>query len=149
MEFSEETLSQCLDEARPLLVDHWENIALNKDTIPLNPLWNIYEKLEETGNLKIITARQDEKLVGYAAYVISPSLHYSSQIIADADVFWLDPNHRKGMAGMRLFKHAEKVLRSYGVTRILNKVKIHFDVGKVFERMGYDPIERVYSKSLV
>jgi GNAT superfamily N-acetyltransferase len=149
MEFSEETLSQCLDEARPLLVDHWENIALNKDTIPLNPLWNIYEKLEETGNLKIITARQDEKLVGYAAYVISPSLHYSSQIIADADVFWLDPNHRKGMAGMRLFKHAEKVLKSYGVTRILNKVKIHFDVGKVFERMGYDPIERVYSKSLV
>jgi GNAT superfamily N-acetyltransferase len=149
MEFSEETLSQCLDEARPLLVDHWENIALNKDTIPLNPLWNIYEKLEETGNLKIITARQDEKLVGYAAYVISPSLHYSSEIIADADVFWLDPNHRKGMAGMRLFKHAEKVLRSYGVTRILNKVKIHFDVGKVFERMGYDPIERVYSKSLV
>jgi|TARA_R110000803_G_scaffold14164_1_gene39466 GNAT superfamily N-acetyltransferase len=149
MEFSEETLSQCLDEARPLLVDHWENIALNKDTIPLNPLWNIYEKLEETGNLKIITARQDEKLVGYAAYVISPSLHYSSEIIADADVFWLDPNHRKGMAGMRLFKHAEKVLKSYGVTRILNKVKIHFDVGKVFERMGYDPIERVYSKSLV
>jgi GNAT superfamily N-acetyltransferase len=149
MEFSEETLSQCLDEARPLLVDHWENIALNKDTIPLNPLWNIYEKLEETGNLKIITARQDEKLVGYAAYVISPSLHYSSEIIADADVFWLDPNHRKGMAGMRLFKHAEKVLKSYGVTRILNKVKIHFDVGKVFERMGYNPIERVYSKSLV
>ena len=149
MEFSEETLSQCLDEARPLLVDHWENIALNKDTIPLNPLWNIYEKLEETGNLKIITARQDEKLVGYAAYVISPSLHYSSEIIADADVFWLDPNYRKGMAGMRLFKHAEKVLKSYGVTRILNKVKIHFDVGKVFERMGYDPIERVYSKSLV
>jgi len=149
MEFSEETLSQFLDEARPLLVDHWENIALNKDTIPLNPLWNIYEKLEETGNLKIITARQDEKLVGYAAYVISPSLHYSSQIIADADVFWLDPNYRKGMAGMRLFKHAEKVLKSYGVTRILNKVKIHFDVGKVFERMGYDPIERVYSKSLV
>jgi GNAT superfamily N-acetyltransferase len=149
MEFSEETLSQCLDEARPLLVDHWENIALNKDTISLNPLWNIYEKLEETGNLKIITARQDEKLVGYAAYVISPSLHYSSEIIADADVFWLDPNHRKGMAGMRLFKHAEKVLKSYGVTRILNKVKIHFDVGKVFERMGYDPIERVYSKSLV
>ena len=149
MEFSEETLCQCLDEAKPLLVDHWENIALNKDTIALDPLWDTYKKLEETGNLKIITARQEEKLVGYAAYVISPSLHYSDQIIADADVFWLDPDYRKGMAGMRLFKQAEKVLKSYGVTRVLNKVKIHFDVGKVFERMGYDPIERVYSKSLV
>ena len=149
MEFSEEPLCQCLDEAKPLLVDHWENIALNKDTIALDPLWDTYRKLEETGNLKIITARQEKKLVGYAAYVISPSLHYSDQIIADADVFWLDPDYRKGMAGMRLFKHAEKVLKSYGVTRVLNKVKIHFDVGKVFERMGYDPIERVYSKSLV
>jgi GNAT superfamily N-acetyltransferase len=149
MEFSEETLCQCLDEAGPLLIDHWENIALNKDTIALDPLWDTYRKLEETGNLKIITARQEKKLVGYAAYVISPSLHYSDQIIADADVFWLDPDYRKGMAGMRLFKHAEKVLKSYGVTRVLNKVKIHFDVGKVFERMGYDPIERVYSKSLV
>ena len=88
-------------------------------------------------------------MVGYAAYVISPSLHYSDQIIADADVFWLDPDYRKGMAGMRLFKQAEKVLKSYGVTVVLNKVKIHFDVGKVFERMGYKPIERVYSKSLV
>jgi GNAT superfamily N-acetyltransferase len=149
MEFSEETLCQCLDEAGPLLIDHWENIALNKDTIALDPLWDTYRKLEETGNLKIITARQEKKLVGYAAYVISPSLHYSDQIIADADVFWLDPDYRKGMAGMRLFKHAEKVLKSYGVTRVMNKVKIHFDVGKVFERMGYDPIERVYSKSLV
>tara|TARA_R110000737_G_scaffold109725_1_gene142700 strand:+ start:51 stop:500 length:450 start_codon:yes stop_codon:yes gene_type:complete len=149
MEFLEETLCQCLDEAGPLLIDHWENIALNKDTIALDPLWDTYRKLEETGNLKIITARQEKKLVGYAAYVISPSLHYSDQIIADADVFWLDPDYRKGMAGMRLFKHAEKVLKSYGVTRVLNKVKIHFDVGKVFERMGYDPIERVYSKSLV
>ncbi len=149
MEFSEETLCQFLDEAGPLFIDHWENIALNKDTIALDPLWDTYRKLEETGNLKIITARQEKKLVGYAAYVISPSLHYSDQIIADADVFWLDPDYRKGMAGMRLFKHAEKVLKSYGVTRVLNKVKIHFDVGKVFERMGYDPIERVYSKSLV
>ena len=149
MEFSEETLCQFLDEAGPLLIDHWENIALNKDTIALDPLWDTYRKLEETGSLKIITARQEKKLVGYAAYVISPSLHYSDQIIADADVFWLDPDYRKGMAGMRLFKHAEKVLKSYGVTRVLNKVKIHFDVGKVFERMGYDPIERVYSKSLV
>ena len=149
MEFSEETLCQCLDEAGPLLINHWENIALNKDTIALDPLWDTYRQLEETGNFKIITARQEKKLVGYAAYVISPSLHYSDQIIADADVFWLDPDYRKGMAGMRLFKHAEKVLKSYGVTRVLNKVKIHFDVGKVFERMGYDPIERVYSKSLV
>jgi len=149
MDFAEETLCQCVDEAGPLLIDHWENIALNKDTIALDPLWDTYRKLEETGNFKIITARQEKKLVGYAAYVISPSLHYSDQIIADADVFWLDPDYRKGMAGMRLFKHAEKVLKSYGVTRVLNKVKIHFDVGKVFERMGYDPIERVYSKSLV
>jgi GNAT superfamily N-acetyltransferase len=149
MEFSEEKLCQCLDEAMPLIVDHWENIALNKDTIALSPLWDTYTELEKIGVLKIITARQEKKLVGYAVYVISPSLHYSDQIVADADVFWLDPEHRKGMAGIRLFKHAEKVLKSYGVTRILNKVKIHFDVGMVFERMGYEPIERVYSKSLV
>lgn len=32
---------------------------------------------------------------------------------------------------------------------MFNKVKLHFDVGRVFERMGYQPIERVYAKGLV
>ena len=47
-----------------------------------------------------------------------------------------------------MFKHAETALRGKGVTKVINKVKLHFDVGKIFERMGYLPIERVYAKGL-
>ena len=149
MDFQVESVCDILNEVTPLLIEHWEQIALEKDTIPLAPVWDGYRDLEAADALRIITAREDGELVGYAIYIIGPSLHYADQRFADADVFWLAPEHRKGMAGMRLFRHAEKVLKEAGVTRVFNKVKLHFDVGKVFERMGYKAVERVYAKGLV
>lgn len=149
MQFSEENFYDVVGEIGPLLCDHWEAIALNKDNVPLDPVWDKYKFLWDSGSLKIITAREDGRLVGYAIYVVSQSLHYATETFADADIFWLSPEYRKGTAGMRLFKYAEDSLKKRGVTQILNKVKLHFDVGKVFERMGYTPIERVYSKRLV
>ena len=149
MQFATESLYDVMDEVAPLICRHWEHIALDKDTIPLKPDWDVYKNLQDLGKLNITTAREAGELVGYAVYIVAQSLHYSEEVFADADIFWLSPEHRKGTAGMRLFKHAEASLKDSGVTKVFNKVKLHFDVGRVFERMGYQPIERVYAKGLV
>lgn len=146
--FKVEKLSGVIDECQPLINKHWEEIALNKDSIPLDPDWGLYEQIEAAGNLFIVTARSVELLVGYSVYFISNNLHYKNLRVAESDIFWLDPNWRRGSTGIKLLKASEGFLKSDGVDMIMSKVKLHNDVGVVFERLGYTPIERVYSKRI-
>ena len=71
IEYKEETYSQVIDEIKPLLEDHWEEIALNKEVIKLNPNYEMYEKLCNAGVMRIVTARDDGKLIGYCICIIA------------------------------------------------------------------------------
>jgi integrase len=143
--------SACIDEALPLLQQHYEEIALNKDITPLEPNWSAYVFLEQQSLLHIVTARDEGgKLVGYSAYILAKrNLHYAFSI-AESDIFYLDPAHRKGLNGAHLLRFAEKSLRMIGVERIVTKTKLapEHDLGLLLERLGFTPIERVYSKVL-
>ena len=56
-----------------LAPDHWEEVANNKDTIPLDIDWERYRALDDDGSLHVLTARDDGELVGYVMHVIAPS----------------------------------------------------------------------------
>ena len=149
LQYQVERLKDIYDDLRPLLDMHWEDVALDQETVHLNPNWPLYRTADDTGALHITTARvEDGELVGYAIYLLSSNAHYKQLAVADGDIFWLHPDHRKGMAGVRLLRKAEEFLIARGVHKILNKVKLHKDVGIVFERLGYTPIERVYAKTV-
>ena len=64
------------------------------------------------------------------------------------DVFWLAPEIRGRMGGLRLFRAVEKELRRRGVQRIYVGSKLHKDVGRLFLALGYHPIETWFSKML-
>ena len=146
--YRRETIAAIKDEILPLLEQHWREIALDQDTVKLDPDWATYEMLEQAGVSFVVTARHQGELVGYASYLLVRNLHYKNLRVAEHDLFWLDPAFRKGRAGIELFKKAEELLRDEGVDRIFHNVKIQNDVGKVFEYLGYTPIERVYVKTL-
>ena len=65
MDFALEALAQVKREAEPLLQQHYEEIALNKDKIKLNPDWRAYAELDKINALRVFTARKDGKLMGY------------------------------------------------------------------------------------
>ena len=73
--YAEETLNQAKADAIPLLIRHYEEIALNKDIIKFNPNWDMYEKYESIGALKIYTAREDGIMIGYFVVSVAPNLH--------------------------------------------------------------------------
>ena len=77
------------------------------------------------------------------------ALHYAYKE-ADSDIFFLAPEYRKGLAGARLLKFAEASLRAIGVERVFTRTKLspQHDLGPLLERLGFRPIERVYSKIL-
>tara|TARA_R110000765_G_scaffold336812_1_gene427132 strand:+ start:303 stop:755 length:453 start_codon:yes stop_codon:yes gene_type:complete len=149
MDYAQESFLTFMDECEAIIKDHWKHIALDQDSTPLEPDWEKYIAMTELGIVHLTTARtEDGTLAGYAIYLISNALHYKSLEVAEADVFWLGFEHRKGMTGIKMLKCAERDLRKIGVKKIFNKVKLHADVGKIFEFMGYTAVERVYAKGL-
>ena len=143
-----EPFSAAQPEVARLCVRHWEEIALNKGAIALDPDWERYAVLDSMQAIVLATARAEGDLVGYQIFLVSPHLHYRSSLTALSDVVYLAPEHRFGMAGIRLMRCAEAELRRRGVQRVVQNVKLHTDWGRVLERMGYAPIERLYSKLL-
>ncbi len=146
MQFSIEKVADFKHEIQPLLEMHWEQIALNKDKIKLNPDWDNYITLNENGLLVAYIARDEGKLIGYFIVVVSPSMHYKDHKFAVCDIIFVNPKYRKGMTGYKLIKYAEDNLKEMGVSCIHINTKIHAPFDKLLEKMQYNCIERLYSK---
>jgi len=144
--YQEESAQDCLEEIKPLIEMHWEEIALYKDKIKLNPDFDKYLLLDSMGMLHILTARDDDKLIGYFISFIQPSMHYKESVFATNDILYIDPTYRKGSVGYKLFKKAEKSLKEIGVDVIIIHAKVNNDFKPLMDKLGYERIEYNYSK---
>ena len=148
LKYQQEFLFGVKGEIEPLLNSHWEEIALNKEKIKLNPDWDAYESFEQQGKLKIFTARDDGQLVGYFVVIVGTNIHYKDHLFASNDIIYLSPNHRKGFTGIKLIKFAEKCLKKDGVSVLTINTKVHQPFDKLMDFLKFRKIERVYSKYL-
>lgn len=154
LKFRVERLSDNIEEIKDLIDRHWHEVALNQDTIKLDPDWDNYKLLEDAGMFFFLAARdEDDNLVGYHALVLLNNLHYRGVYTANTDVYYIVPEKRTGFNGVRLFKETEKHLKAMGVKKIVTQTKLHtspegrnLDMGKVFDYLGYRHIENVHSK---
>lgn len=144
--FRTELLRDVRAEAMPLLRQHWEEIALNRDRVPLDPDWEMYDLIERAGRFHVTTARRDGSLVGYASYFVGQNLHYRSLHQAESDIFFLGRPERRGLCAMRMLDAAEASLRARGVNKFIYRTKDHFDLGPLLLRRGCVLIEHVYAR---
>lgn len=135
-------------QATGMLQRHWDELALDKESVPLAPDWRRYDELEAQGMLSAIAVRERSRLVGYSLMVLTRGLHYSTCPEAQMDIFWLDPEIRGRWAGVRMFRAHEKELRRRGVKRVHVGSKLHRDSSRLFRRLGYQPVELWLSKML-
>jgi GNAT superfamily N-acetyltransferase len=141
-----ERIEDVLEEIRPLLATHWEEIAHYRD-LPLDPDWDKYRATEERGALRIFTARIEGRMVGYLIYIVTPGLHYRSTLQATQDIYFVVPEHRGGL-GRRLLRFADACLKEEGVQVIYQHVKAAHNFGPMLERQGYVLIDLIYGKRL-
>jgi len=144
MDFAHESFTNVKAEIKPLLHEHWLEIALNKDDIKLEPNWEQYARLADQGALRIYTARDKGELKGYFVVFVTPSLHYSRHLFAHNDILFLKKSCRKGMTGVKLIKYAVEDLKAYGVKLIHINVKKKQDFGVVLERLDFEHVEDVW-----
>ena len=142
----EESFTEGLAEFKPLFPLHWEELALNKDKVPLDPQYGIYTAREELGELLFVTMREDGDPIGYFIGFVSPGLHYQTCLTCIMDIFYIHPEKRGGRGGVKLFKFVEEVLKKRGVDRWYVGSKCHKDASWLFEYLKFEKAEVFYSK---
>jgi GNAT superfamily N-acetyltransferase len=141
-----EPWEQALPELRPLFEDHWRELALNQEKVPLAVNYGIYAALDRAGQLLVVTLRDAGRVVGYFMGIVAPGLHYSTCLECKMDIFRVLPEARGRHAGTRLFRAVEAECKRRGVQRMFNGSKLHRDSGRLFAALGYTPVETYYSK---
>lgn len=143
-----ESFEERLPEFKPLFPLHWEELALNKDKVPLDPQYDIYVARERRGELLFVTLRELGEPVGYFIGFIAPGLHYKTCLTCTMDIFYVHPDKRGGRGGIKLFKFVENELKRRGVDRWFVGSKCHADASWLFELLGFNRVEVYYSKWL-
>lgn len=146
MEYKAEFIKDVLEELKPLLEDHWEEVAWYKDKIKLNPDYEKYIMMQEANSLLFVTARDEGKLVGYNVNFLQYHPHYSDHIFAVNDIIFLHPDYRHGKVAKEMLEGTEELLKHLGVSVVTLHMKPAHPFQTLAEHCGFKQQEYVYSK---
>ena len=112
----------------------------------LDPDWKEYSRLDSSGILRIFTAREEGKLIGYCVVMVSTSVHHKGHTFASTDVLYVDKKFRKSSTGSDLIKFAENHCKENGASLMTLNMKTEYPFDNLMLQLGFDLIERVYHK---
>lgn len=106
-----EPLGRLLDSGIEELVrQEWQEVAVERDKMPLDLDWDQYQDLENCGLFRCCGAWRGKKLVGFNSFVtLKGHAHYRSTPHAMNDAIYVQPEER-GATGLRLILWCEKAL---------------------------------------
>lgn len=143
----EESFHTCFKEILELAKEHYEEIAWRKDVIPLNPDLERYAQLADKGFLKCFVIRNtEEKIIGYATYVISYHLHYRDILVATNDLVYVEKTKRGAMLGAKLLTFSEQCLKDMGAKMATLHIKTSLDWSVLALRLKYEHTEHNFFK---
>lgn len=112
----------------------------------LDPDYDLYQQMSETGLIKAFGIRDGGYLVGYAIYVCRNNPHYRTERWAVNDIMWLHPTYRRFGVGNAFFDFIEQTLAP---CTIQTSVKLnHPELGMLLQARGHRPDETTFIKRL-
>lgn len=141
-----EAWSAVLPELEACWKAHYEEIAQDQDTMPLDVDYAAYAVLEQAGILHVSTVRVDGELVGYYITFVRPHIHYRSILCGYVDVYYVKPVYRQGYLPVTLFRKAERHLRALGVQKLFSSCKVYASVAPLFQRLQWRETDLMYTK---
>lgn len=141
-----EPLAEFLEELQPLLEQHYEEVAMYKDHIKLDPDYDKYLALDAAGFLHCVTVRAAGTLIGYFISFVHPHIHYKETEYAVNDILYLDPEYRGTNVAVKMFMFAEEKLKEEGVDVIVLHMKTSLPFESLAKFLHYDKAEYNYSK---
>lgn len=141
-----ETFEQCIEDIKPLLKAHYREICSHPELLVLDPDYDRYRQIEDAGMLRIFTARMGAELIGYFISVVMPHIHYRQTVYAHNDILYLDPAHRGGRTGYKLFVEAIRDLKRGGADVVVIHMKTAHPFRPLLSRLGFSLTEENWEK---
>ena len=142
------TVDEMLAQANVLFEEHYEEIARNKQIMKLKPDEETYRQMEEMHRIFILSARQDDVLIGYSVNFVFNHLHYADLKLAQNDLLYIKKEMRGSRAGLRLIKETETHATSLGCKLMLWHAKENTTLSAILPRLKYGVQDIIYSKEL-
>lgn len=128
---------------------HWEELAMDKESIPIDVNLEQYKDMDQRGILHVLTARDGKKLVGYYIAMIVIHPHYQSfGPMAMTDIYYLSPEYRKGTIAFEMMAELEKSLKIRGVKKAYSSCKAHKDLTPLFQKCGWRLTDICFTKMI-
>lgn len=103
-------------------------------------------------NVRMMVAYDEENMpIGYCQSIVSDDIYDDSRLVVQTTALYLQPDSRKGMAGIKLLRAAQADLEAFcpgARWRASSPLDTEKDLGSVFKRLGFSPIERLWETTL-
>lgn len=137
-----------LPRVTELLREHWDEVALNKALMQLNPNAALYARIEAVDMLIAFGAFEAGELIGYAVTFVTAHAHYADLLVAQNDVLFVRKDHR-GTAGLRLMRATEREAARRGCGMVTWHAKPGTQLDVMLDRLpAYGVQDIVYSRVL-
>lgn len=145
--FQVESVDEWASEATDLIYAHWQELGLDLD-LEIAPDFGKMKQLEDMGMFKVITVRDDGRLVGYLLAIVNNHLHYkNSPKMLIVDAYYVSPEFRNG-AGVKLVRFTEDLAHRLGAIKIYFSCKVHKDHSQLFQALGYRLSDFAFTKRI-
>lgn len=148
--YAREDYDEIINELKPLLPIHWEELGLRLVEAPLDPDFGFYERANRAGLLFAYAARLNGRLIGYCIMTVVPRhAHYDHKFARD-DTVYISPEHRNvGVAG-GLFDFMEADLSKDAPCVVVIESRIGHPALEILLRSrGYQPTGGLFAKRVV
>lgn len=135
-------------EVEALTKEYYAKTEAQEDLPPLDYNWPVFYGLQQAGMLVMTTARDNDKLVGFTWYIMSPMLHHKTVKAAEADALVVDMHYRGKGIGKALYFYTEEILRALGVQYVVNHFRTCYTAEPIFPKLGFSLRGYAYGKRL-
>lgn len=147
--FAREPFDEAQEEFAEFVDAYWYNTPENVDLEPLDWNWPAYYNIDKNHSLCLFTGRENEKIICAALYIVTLDLKRRTKLVALCDTFAVALAHRnKGLAKL-FFAFVEAQLFGAGIDEIHNMYREVYNTTPVFEKLGFELVERGYVKKRV
>lgn len=147
-EIREASVQQMLDSATELFKEHYDEIALNKQVMVLEPFVEKYLALEAQNEIFVLALHSGDEVIGYSVNFLFNHVHYAKLRVCSNDLLFVSKEHRNGRAGYMLIKETEKFAKQRDAQLMFWHAKPNTALEKLMPRLGYGYQDIIFSKEI-
>ena len=146
--FSRESFRKVSEDSLEFIDDNYDELGQLQDVVPLDVDWDGMFYHESRGALLSFALRADDKMIGYAIFLLTPTLHSKSTVHAISDVIFIAKEYRQGLVGLKFIDYCEDYAKQCGAKVSHLVMKADPRLARILERTGHRIFEVTYMKVL-